>query len=235
MSFAEQPPSKQWAALKFRGEILAEVWFKPEGEPCALMFRVPEKSFRIPGVGERLTPENLLKAVGIATEEVESWRHNDITHRASDGAERELSLPLPPPAQDDAHTSICVWLKPTPQAVAQTESGQHEISQAKWQDLEARWKAILGLEATIESWRQRMDGLRAELEAASNKSLTTEQKASALNADVAQWNKAKSRVHHCLPKAREYIHRADFGPGHARKEEARRNRAEPYSSAYSLS
>ena len=75
MNFSEQPPSKQWAALKFRGEKIAEVWFKPEGEPFALTFRIPQASFQIPGMGQRLTTENLLKAVGLATEEVESWRH----------------------------------------------------------------------------------------------------------------------------------------------------------------
>ena len=213
MSFAEQPPSKQWAALKYRGEILAEVWFKPEGEPCALTFRIPEKSFRIPGVGERLTPENLLKAVAVATEEVESWRHGNVSHFGKDGSDPELRQPIPPPAKDDAHTSIFVCLKPTPQVVAPAESGQQEIPQSKWQDLEARWKAILGLEATIESLRQRMDGLRAEMDSSSNKTLTTEEKAHALNADVAQWNKAKSRVHHCLPKAREFIHRATWALG----------------------
>src|SRR6266436_4696732 len=75
VSFSEQPPSKQWAALKYRGEKLAEVWLKPEGEPFALTFRIPRESFQIPGMGQRLTTENLLKAVGITTEEVESWRH----------------------------------------------------------------------------------------------------------------------------------------------------------------
>jgi hypothetical protein len=36
MKFSEQPPSEQWAALKYRGEKLAEVWFKPEGEPFSI-------------------------------------------------------------------------------------------------------------------------------------------------------------------------------------------------------
>ena len=49
MSFSEQAPSKQWAALKYRGEKFAEVWFKPEGEPCAVIFRILQKSFHIPG------------------------------------------------------------------------------------------------------------------------------------------------------------------------------------------
>src|SRR5436309_16046554 len=78
--FSEQPPSEQWAALKYRGEKFAEVWFKPEGEPFALTFRIPQKSFQIPGMGQRITTENLLKAVAIATEEVESWRQGDVCH-----------------------------------------------------------------------------------------------------------------------------------------------------------
>ena len=79
MNFSEQPPSKQWVALKYRGEIIAEVWFKPEGEPFALTFRIPQKSFQLPGMGQRLTTENLLKAVGLAAEDVESWRHEDAS------------------------------------------------------------------------------------------------------------------------------------------------------------
>jgi hypothetical protein len=213
VSFSEQPPSKQWAALKYREEILAEVWFKPEGEPLALTFRIPQKSFLIPGIGERLTAESFLKAVAIATEEVESWRHGDVSYSGMDGANPELKQPIPPPPPDDSHSSIYVHLKPVPQVVVLKDGGEPEIPPAKWQDLEARWRTILGLEATIESLRQRMEGLRAEMEASSKKTLTTEEKANALNADVAQWNKAKSRVHHALPKTREFIHRATWALG----------------------
>src|SRR5262249_22958622 len=46
VNFSEQPPSKQWAALKYRGEKIAEVWFKPEDNPFALTIRIPQKSFQ---------------------------------------------------------------------------------------------------------------------------------------------------------------------------------------------
>ena len=98
MSFAEWPPSKQWAALTYRGEPLAEVWFKPEGEPFALMFRISRESFHIPGMGQRLTAENLLRAVGVATEKVESWRHEGASRSGMNGSHSELGHPLPPPA-----------------------------------------------------------------------------------------------------------------------------------------
>jgi hypothetical protein len=61
--------------------------------------------------------------------------------------------------------------------------------------------------------RQTMEGLQAELQASLAKSLTLEEKLHALNADVAQWNKAKSRVHYTLPKMREFIHRATWALG----------------------
>src|ERR1700731_1373857 len=93
VNFSEQPPSKQWAALKFRGERFAEVWFKPEGEPFALTFRIPQESFRIPDVGERLTTESLLKAVGIAPEEVESWRFGGDSHSEINRPDLELGHP----------------------------------------------------------------------------------------------------------------------------------------------
>jgi hypothetical protein len=210
VNFSEQPPSKQWTALKFRGEKFAEVWFKPEGEPFALTFRVPRRSFQIPGMGQRLTTENLLKAVAIATEEVESWRYGDVSQTGMNGSSPELRHPLPPPAHDVTHLSIYVSLKPPSQVVASNESGDPEISLAKWQELEARWKAILGVEAAIDTFRIKMEGLQAEMEASWKKTLTTEEKVHAFNADVAQWTKAKRRVHHALPKAKDYIHRATW-------------------------
>jgi uncharacterized protein YoxC len=206
VNFSEQPPSKQWAVLKYRGEQFAEVWFKPEGEPFALTFRIPQESFHVPGLAQLLTIANLLNAVGIATEEVESWRH--------DGASpSELSHPLPPPPQDGTHLNLFVSVKRPPQAAAPQESREPEVPEAKWQDLEARWNAILGLEATIDTLRISMEALRSEMEASTRKTLTTEEKVHALNADVAQWNKAKSRINYSLPKVREFIHRATWAKG----------------------
>jgi hypothetical protein len=89
---------------------------------------------------------------------------------------------------------------------------EQEIPPEKWQALDACWKAILGLEVSIDTLRLSMDGLRAEMEAAFKKSLAVEEKVHALQADVAQWNKAKSRIHYALPKVREFIHRAIWAP-----------------------
>jgi hypothetical protein len=212
VNFAEQAPSKQWAALKFRGETFAEVWFKPEGEPFTLTFRIPQKSFQLPDLGQRLTTENLLKAVGIATEEVETSRLEGASHSGMNESNTELRHPLPPPAQDTTHLNLYVNLKP-PQDAAPNEGCQPEIPEARWQDLESRWNAILGLEASMETLRISMETLRAEMEASSRKTLTSEEKLHALNSDVAQWNKAKSRVLHALPKVREYIHRSTWATG----------------------
>jgi hypothetical protein len=212
VSFSEQPPSKQWATLKYRGEQIAEVWFKPEGEPFGLAFRIPRTSFQMPGMGERLTAENLLKAVGIATEEVESWRHEGASHSGMNGPDSELRHPLPPPPQDVTHLNLHVSLKP-PRAAAPNETSEPEISEVKWQELQARWNAVLGLEATIDTLRISMDSLRAEMEASSRKALTAEEKVHALNSDVAQWNKAKNRIVYALPKVKEFLHRSTWATG----------------------
>jgi hypothetical protein len=213
VNFSEQPPSKQWVALKYRGERLAEVWFKPEGEPFGLTFRIPQRSFQIPDMGQRLTTENLLKAVGIATAEVASWRHEGASPAGINGSNAELGHPLPPPPQEVTHLNLFVSLKPPAQAVATKESGEPEIPEAKWQNLEARWNAILGLEASVDTLRISMESLRAEMEASSRKMLTSEEKQHAMGADMAQWQKAKSRVHYALPKVREFIHRSTWAAG----------------------
>jgi hypothetical protein len=220
VNFSEQPPSNQWSALKYKGEIIAEVWFKPEGAPLALTFRIPQTSFQNLGMAQRLTAENLLKAVAISTEQVDSLLCGDNSHSGMNGSGPELGHPLPPPPPDVGHLNIYVSLKPPPSphpscspeesGKGDGEGGQPEIPLSKWQELEARWKSILGVEATIENMRSRMESLRAEMEASFKKTLTTEEKVHALNADVAQWNKAKSRVHYVLPKAREFIQRATW-------------------------
>jgi hypothetical protein len=212
VSFSELPPSKQWAALKYRGQKLAEVWFKPEGEPFGLTFRVLQKSFQIPGLGQQLTTENLLKTVAIPAEEVESWRLGDISHPGMDGANPELKNPLPPPALGVGHLDVCVRLKP-PEPVVRDEAGTMEISPEKWQDLRARWNAILGIEAAMDSLRISMDSLRVEIDGALKKGLSTEEKRHALRNDVANWNKAKSRLRHTVPKVREYLHRSVWAMG----------------------
>ena len=231
MNFSQQPPSTQWAALKYRGERIADVWFKPEGEALALTFRIPQKSFQLPGMGQHLTIENLLRAVAIAPEEVESWRHGDVSHSGMSGPGPELKNPVAPPPQDVPHLDVHVRLKPPPQTMASSESGEREISSAKWQDLESRWRAIAGLEASIETLRISMEGLRAEMEASSKKMLTADQKLYALRADVAQWTKAKSRVHHVLPRAREFIHRSVWAlgsPERKKLEELYKNHIRPH-------
>jgi len=73
VNFSNQPPSKQWSVLKFRGETIAEVWFKPDDNPFALLLRIPQTTFQIPGIARRLTVENLLKAGGMSTRTGLKW------------------------------------------------------------------------------------------------------------------------------------------------------------------
>ncbi len=208
MNFAEQPPSKQWAVLKFRGQKIAEVWFKPAGKPFGLTFRIPQASFQIPGLGQQLTAEILLKSVALEPAAVESWRHGEADQTGLDGTNPELRHPLPPPPPDAPYLELHVRLKPPADPVAPAEDGGPEIPAARWLDFEGRWRSILGLEASLDALRNSMEGLRSELENGLRKPLTTEEKLHALRADIAQWTKAKSRVHHALPKMREFIHRA---------------------------
>lgn len=213
MNFSERPPSTQWAALKYRGEAFAEVWFKPDDEPFALTFRIPQESFHIPGMGQLLTPDNLLKAVGIAAEEVASWRPEGASPSDLGESSAEPGQPLAPPSQDVPHLTLYVRLKQPSQAAASDESAESEIPESRWQELEARWNTILGLEASIDTLRISVESLRAEMESSSRKSLSMEEKLHALNSDVAQWNKAKSLVTYALPKARDFIHRSTWAAG----------------------
>jgi hypothetical protein len=119
---------------------------------------------------------------------------------------------------------------PSNDQAADSGSREQEIPLEKWQALEASWKTILGLEASIDSSRLSMDALRGEMENAYKKSMTVEEKLHALQSDVAQWNKAKSRIHYALPKVRDFIHRATWVlalPERKQLEEIFRNHIEP--------
>jgi hypothetical protein len=238
MRFSELRPSEKWAALKYRDETIAEVWFKPEGQPFALTFRIPQQTFQVPEMAQALTVENLLKSVGTAAEEVESWRQGDFSHSESSAEFRE---PLMPPPSDTEHLNIHVILKPPSQpttdsewskpeaapkskdlqisgrseerpnqVTAVNEGGQAEIASTKWQDLESRWNAILGLEAMIETLRLTLEGVRVELESLSKTTLSPEERLYARKDDVSRWTRARTRVHFVLPKLKEFVHRATW-------------------------
>lgn len=229
MNFSEQSRSQQWAVLSCKGVRFGEVWFKPEGEPFALILRIPQRIFQIPGVAPQLTTEILLKALTIAPDEIESWSHGDVFHSGMNGRNPELRQPLPAP-QDVAHLEIFVRLRPPPQAEVRDERQGSEVPLTIWQDLEFRWKALLGLEAAMDTMRINMESLQVEMEASLKKTLSVEDKLHALRADVAQWNKARHRVHHGLPKMREFIHRAIWAAGSPERkqlEELYKNHIQP--------
>jgi len=205
VNYSQRPPSTRWAALTFKGEILAEVWFKPEEEPSGLVFRIPRDSFQRPGVGHRLSAESLLKAVAVPTDQVESWDHGDAS-----GSSPSLTDPLPEPPPDAAHLEVHVLLKPPPQAVAPEATADSLLAPGEWQELEALWKAVLVIEAAVEAARKSVEGVRMEVETAARRTLTAEEKVHALAGDIAQWNQAKSRAHYALPKASDFIHRATW-------------------------
>jgi hypothetical protein len=238
--FSEHPPSKQWAALKYRGEAFAEVWFMPEGEPCGLTFRIPRESFHIPGISAQLTVENLLRAVAVVPEEIESWRHGDDSHSGMGGPNPDLRSALPPPPPHVTHLEIHVRLSPQPEDAALLASGvglegdadtsESVIASANWHDLEARWKAILVLEVTINTIRASMESLLIELDSSLKKPLTIEEKSYGLRADISHWEQTKKRAQFVLPKIRDFIHRsvwAEGSPERKRLEEVYRDHIQP--------
>lgn len=191
--------------MKYRGKPLADVWFKPEEAPFELKFRIPRQSLEIPGIGQQLTAQNLLKAVGIEGKDV------DALQVEGGAAPVNLQAPLPVSAGGRSHLILHVHLKA--QSQTPSDKGDTEMPEAKWQEIEARWNAILVLEANMETLRISMDGLRGELEAAARRTLSGDDKFYGSNADVAQWTKAKNRIVFASPKAREFVHRSTWAVG----------------------
>lgn len=210
MTFSERGPSSDWEALGHPGEDAAEAWFRPDGDPLALVFRVPRGRFEVDDLSQLLTVEDLLTAAGVPVGGVDSWQFLDESHAGLGGTNLELKRLLPPPPPDQTHLTVRVRLKPPARPADPSAGGVQDVSPDQWQALDAIWKGILGLEAAIDALRLGMDGLRNEMEGAFKKSLTVEEKVNALQADVAQWTKGKNRVHYALPKVREFVHRATW-------------------------
>jgi len=218
VDFAEQVPSSEWTALEHMWEEIAEAWYRPDGDGSVVMFRVPQDRLQVSNPNQQLTIEDLLRAASIRNEEVNSWQIGDTANIEMDGANPKLGLPLRPPPSDASHFIVYVRLKPRAQSDEGSENSDNDMPLEKWQALEALWKTILGLEVSIDTLRLNMDSTRAEMEAAFKKALNVDEKVNALQADVLNWNKAKTRVHYALPKAREFIHRATWASGlHERK------------------
>ena len=214
MNFSDQPPSQRWAALKHRGASIAGVWFKPEGEPSALLIRIPRKSFELPDIAQQLTPEHLLRAVGISADEVESWARDGDSDSSP-----ELDRPLAAPAEEVAHLDLRFTLKgPAPVVAPETSVGL-QIPEDKWQYLEGRWEAILNVESSVNAMRLSAESLRGEMEGAARKTLVLEEKANALSADMVFWTKAKNRIRYAVPKLREFIHRATWAASAAERKQ----------------
>jgi hypothetical protein len=230
VSFSEQVPSDEWAPLSDMLDEIADAWFKPDGEKFTYLFRVPQDRFQTADTRERPTIETLLAAAAIPKDDVESWHLADVSHSASDGPNPELSDALPPPPPGATHLTVYVQVKPTAQAADASDRDEQEVPPEKWQALEALWKGILGLEASIDALRLGMEGLRADMDAAFKRPMGVEEKVHGLQSDVLQWNKAKTRVHYALPKVREFIHRATWAsaiPERKRLEDLVHNHIEP--------
>ncbi len=210
MNFAGQAPSTQWATISFRGEAFAEVWFKPASMPNGLTFRIPQATFHHPAISQHLTIGNLLKAIGLDAEAVQSWRTTDETQNEVANYHAEILQPLPSLPSDTPQLYLHVLIKQTILSEETPASFDPKQALIKWQELQARWNTILGMEVTIDTLRQRMESLKSEIESESARAMTTDEKLNSLNADVAQWNKAKSRSRYVLPRMKEYIHRATW-------------------------
>lgn len=196
-------PATEWVTLEHRGEHVAEAWFMPDGGRSTVVFLVPRTRLE----ADPVSLETLLDVANVLPGEVESWRLGDGSASGTGGADPGLGQPLPPPPDDDDQLTVYVTLKPAPPA---TDADVADLPPEGWQALEVLWKTILGLEAGIDAARLSVDGLRNEMDSAFRRQLGVDEKVNALQADVSNWTKAKSRLHHAIPKAREFVHRATW-------------------------
>jgi hypothetical protein len=225
LNLADRPPSTQWAALKCREAVVAWVWFKPDGAPFTIRFCIPRESFHDASIRQLLTLENLLRSVGTAPEEIESDpESNTVLSPPAEGEDhRYLDVRLPPPSEAAAALSTgetgdgethnpeptTETVDPIPTAGQSAAQGDvSPVSEATWQQLEVHWKAILGIEANIETVRRSTANIVNELETLLQATLSIEERTDATRADITNWERAKKRVPFVLPKLNDFVHRA---------------------------
>jgi hypothetical protein len=189
-------------------------------------------------MSQLLTLENLLKSVAVAPEEIDSWGQGDVWEAGRHGSNPELKRALTPPAEEADHLFLDVRLTPPSEVIAalsagdtgdseaetprpptetvatlpteqsETQSGVSPVPEATWQQLQLHWKAILGIEASIETVRRSTANLVNELETLLQASLTIEERTDATRMDITSWERAKKRIPFSLPKLNDFIHRA---------------------------
>jgi hypothetical protein len=209
VNFAELPASSQWANLKYKGARIADVWIKPADEPNTIRFRITAESFQIPGMATLLTLENLLKSMGLSTSEVKSC---EVRRSNEAMAPLELHQPLASLSiQEPEFQAVVTMQVAMPVEIA--AAALSEVPESLWVNIDARWNAVIAQEVSIDTMRLRMETLRGEMESAAHKAMSADEKLHALNADVAQWTKAKSRLRYVTPKLKEYTHRATWAMG----------------------
>jgi len=207
---SEWLPADKWVALSHRGEDVAEAMLSSDGGSFVLSFQVPRDRLDGADGSPPLSIEDLLAAAAVSTDEVERWDFGDASPPGAAQTLNEEDEAEPGGSPDATSVTLTVRLKPLVPRTASHEVMVGDVPPEKWQALDACWKTILGLEASIDTLRLSLDGLRAEMENAFKKTLGADEKLNALQADVIQWNKAKSRVHFAVPKVREFVHRATW-------------------------
>jgi hypothetical protein len=82
------------------------------------------------------------------------------------------------------------------------------VAEASWQELEVHWKAILAIEANIETVRRNTANLVNELEGLLQATLSIEERTDATRMDITNWERARKRIPFSLPKLNDFVHRA---------------------------
>jgi len=148
--------------------------------------------------------ENLLKAVAIVPEEIEFWRHGDVSNS---GNTHIGSTPAAAPANVAHWRLACAssrrW-KPLPARKAGNWRFRGQVAGTR-SPLEGHLGFGSGIETCASVWKASLWKWKTYGEAIDDR-----RKAYAPRADVAQWTKAKNRVHNAVPKLKEVIHRSTW-------------------------
>ena len=190
MDFSKRAPSTKWTTLTYEGAVVAQVWFKPEGNPVGLQFLMPTRAFQLPDLENHLTMANLLKTVQIELKEIQSWTCSGIVHEGMNGTNPDFNKRIGPSSNSS---------DPVPIDVLLNSGHASEITPEQWNDLASRWDKIALLESEISRIRTEAERLCAKLDSLWNTTLTLEDKY-ASRLDIAKWEEAKKRIPHLRPE-----------------------------------
>lgn len=211
MKFADHPPSAAWESVPLNGSPhhFLWVWYKPPASPRALLFSIPDETYRDPSRTTPLSLRNLLRSVDIPLGDVLHWTYCNRTHVPESEADQSWNAPLPPSGPMDR--TITVLLKPPvmPGVNPTVPTSQVTLTPTTvvlpiFSRMEAAWTAAQLIEHQAEDTARQLNGILARL-GSTNRDLNFDETRFSDQGDRNDWAEARRWLREASGRVTRYL------------------------------